>query len=56
MEKYIFFVNLKEKFKRENKWKAHEVCIKKCTEENLDQAVYFLQRDLSFYREVNNLV
>lgn len=41
-----------EKFIQECQWSAHEEALTLCKEYNLHQAVYFLQRDLAFMREV----
>jgi hypothetical protein len=45
-------INLKEKFNQANKYKAYEVTIEKCKEQNLMQAAYFIDRNLSFTRDV----
>ena len=36
-----------------NQWCAHEQAISTCREQSLDQAVYFLARDLTFMRDVS---
>ncbi|XP_050419885.1 uncharacterized protein LOC126832893 isoform X2 [Adelges cooleyi] len=40
-----------ERFIHECQWSAHEEALMLCKEYNLDQAIYFLQRDLTFMRE-----
>lgn len=32
---------------------AHEKAIERCSEEHLDQATYFLTREMLFYKNVN---
>lgn len=44
-----------EKFIQECQWSAHEEALTLCREYKLHQAVYFLQRDLAFMREVHAL-
>ena len=36
----------------QHKWRAHEHALALCKQQNLDQHFYFLQRDLTFMREV----
>jgi len=48
----LFEIILKEKFNQANKYKAYEVTIEKCKEQNLMQAAYFIERNLSFTRDV----
>ena len=38
---------------KQNQWVGHEEAVELCRNENLDQAVYFLQRDLIFMRDVS---
>ena len=39
-------------FTEECKWSAHEEALSLCSNQNLQQIVYFLNRDLTFMREV----
>ncbi|XP_066597146.1 uncharacterized protein [Prorops nasuta] len=40
-----------EKFIQEYEWSAHEEALKLCSEQNLHQTIYFLNRDLKFMKE-----
>lgn len=57
MKKYYFsnqnYKHLQERFIQECQWSAHEEALTLCKEFKLHQAVYFLQRDLTFMREVS---
>jgi hypothetical protein len=37
-------------------WTAHEEAIKMCLKHNLQQTVYFLNRDLAFMRDVRSII
>lgn len=41
-------------FIEECEWSAHEEALSLCSLQNLQQTVYFLNRDLTFMREVSN--
>lgn len=43
---------VEEKFIEECEWSAHEEALTLCTHQNLQQTVYFLNRDLTFMKEV----
>ena len=51
----IFIESFQEDFAEQNQWVAHEEAIEFCRIEHLDQAVYFLQRDLIFMRDVSRI-
>ena len=40
-------------FVRANQWAPHEEAIETCRRENLLQAAYFLQRDMTFMKDVS---
>ena len=40
-------------FTTQNQWCAHEESMAMCREQSLDQAFYFLTRDLTFMRDVS---
>ena len=44
--------NEKEKYQKANKYQVHEEAIKRCRDEKLMQAAYFIERDLLFCRDV----
>lgn len=43
-----------ENFIEECEWSAHEEALALCSHQNLTQTVYFLNRDLTFMKEVSN--
>lgn len=45
------FYSAEMKFISDHEWDAHEEALALCREHNLNQTVYFLQRDLAFMRE-----
>lgn len=45
-------VLIQEDYIRQNQWCAHEQAIEECRQQGLVQAVYFLQRDLIYMRDV----
>ena len=56
-ERFIYQVHTsnhkQEDFSKQNQWIAHEEAIELCRNDHLDQAVYFLLRDLIFMRDVS---
>lgn len=44
--------NTEMKFVQENQWSAHEEALNLCNSQKLVQTVYFLNRDLTFMKEV----
>ena len=44
--------NERENYAKVNKFKVHEVSIRRCKDEKLMQAAYFIERDLLFCRDV----
>lgn len=49
--KYEIFY-LKEKYMKKNKYYVYEKSIERCQEEKLFQTAYFIQRELTFLKEV----
>ena len=47
---------LQSEFVRANQWEPHEEAIEACRRENLLQAAYFLQRDMTFMKDVRTPV
>ncbi len=43
---------IKNRYTQNHIYTAHERSIEKCKEENLLQAAYFIERELTFYKEV----
>lgn len=42
-----------QKFSLENQWSAHEEALTYCTNQKLNLAIYFLNRDYAFMKEVS---
>lgn len=47
---------VEDKFIEECEWSAHEEALTLCTHQNLQQTVYFLNRDLTFMKEVYKMI
>lgn len=48
----LFCISLQSRFIEECQWSAHEEALALCSNQRLHQTVYFLNRDLTFMREV----